>query len=142
MDDCTITIGGTAADTDLDAALHYTTEFDAALGLTENRKKRQRWSLKAPSLIEHLGLLTQPMLPDAHILPRGGWQKVGKVIAHLAALPGPASVRERLAAAFVRPPLHLGQPDTAPAARELGPPTTARYLAYSLLLVLRRPLVG
>ncbi len=129
MDDRTITTDGTTAEPDLDAALQYTTEFDAALGLTENRKKRQRWSLEVPSLIEHLGLLTQPMLPDAPILPRGGWQKVGKVIAHLAALLGPVVVRERLAAAFVRPHFTWACPIQHPPPADL-----ARQLLRAILL--------
>ena len=129
MDDRTITTCGSTADPDLDAALHYTTEFDAALGLSENPKKRQRWSSEVPSSIEHLGLLTQPMLPDAPILPRGGWKKVGKVIAHLAALPGPASVRERLAAAFVRPHFTWASPLQHPPPADL-----AHQLLHAVLL--------
>ena len=120
MDDCTITTSGATADPDLDAALLYTTDFDAALGLSENHRKRQRWSLEVPASIEHLGLLTQPMLADAPILPRGGWKKVGKVIAHLAALPGPAAVRERLAAAFVRPHFTWASPLQHPPPEDLA----------------------
>ena len=120
MDDRTITTSGAAADPDLDAALLYTTEFDAALGLSENHKKRQRWSLEKPTFIEHLGLLTQPMLAEAPILPRGGWKKVGNVIAHLAALPGPAAIRERLAAAFVRPHFTWASPLQHPPPEDLA----------------------
>ena len=129
MDDRTITTSGDMADPDLDAALLYTTEFDASLGLSENHKKRQRWSLGKPAFIEHLGLLTQPMLAQAPILPRGGWKKVGNVITHLAALPGPAAVRERLAAAFVRPHFTWASPLQHPP-----PETVAHQLRKAILL--------
>ena len=128
MDDRTITTSGAAADPDLDAALLYTTEFDAALGLSENHKKRQRWSLGKPAFIEHLGLLTQPMLAEAPILPRGGWKKVGDAIAHLAALPGPAAVRERLAAAIVRPHFTWASPLQHPP-----PEVLAHQLRHAVL---------
>ena len=47
-------------------------------------------------------------------------RKVAKVIEHLAALPGPASVRERLAAAFVRPHFTWASPLQHPPPADLA----------------------
>jgi hypothetical protein len=86
------------------AALQVTADFDAAVGLEENVKKRQVWD--GLDAVEHLGLRAcglqpqpQPQLP----MPRDGWGPVLEAVRRLGTLPGSAHTREHLARAFVRP---------------------------------------
>ena len=93
-----------------------TSAFDSAVGLVENRSKRQRWA--NASVVEHLGVVTQGAPTDEEARPpgpRGGGEPYKEAFQRLTALPGGLDTRERLgvtcilsryewAAPFVEPP--------------------------------------
>lgn len=99
-----------------------------AIGISENRAKRQLWVSGQDHPIEHLGLKVFLGDPNALILPRDDWCAFEEVIKHLAALPGAAKVRERLASAFVLPKARWGCPLIAPP-----PERTVRALFRAIL---------
>ena len=83
------------------AALAVTDTFDKAVGLSENKKKRQVWS--GTVKVEHLGIITDGV-PDPEVgpgelgmpEPRDGWHPITEVIKRLAWIPGTAERRLRL----------------------------------------------
>lgn len=91
-----------AAEARVTHALVVTERCDVAMGVEENRKKRQRWT--GDEQVEHLGItaapasgLVDPPLP----VPRGGWERISAVTKKLAVVPGSHRVREGVAMACI-----------------------------------------
>ena len=111
MDDRTLALVDDADHAELDAAVALTRRFDAAVGFQPNLDKEQRWhrnppdTLPAPavSVIEHLGLRIDMAHHTAPITSRFAWDHVLQSIDRLSRCPGGASMRLRLAAAYIRP---------------------------------------
>ena len=121
MDDRTLAELDTAPRGALQHGLEATAAFDAAVGLQENAAKRQVWVAGEGTVVEHLGLRLKPDDPSFPICPRDSWAGASEVIARLATIPGPASVREHLASAFVLPYFRWAAPLLHPAPRALAP---------------------
>ena len=128
VDDRTIVAQGDRPTEHLAEAIQRTAGSDEAIGISENRAKRQLWVSGQDHPIEHLGLKVFLGDPNALILPRDDWCAFEEVIKHLAALPGAAKVRERLASAFVLPKARWGCPLIAPP-----PERTVRALFRAIL---------
>ena len=79
-------------------ALEVTDDFDSAIGLTENKKKRQVW--EGLEAVEHLGIITGGMVDPELGLdqvtipgPRDGWDPIADVTKRLSWIPGSISRR-------------------------------------------------
>ena len=90
----------------VDKALEVTASFDSAVGLSENVKKRQRWSTGESA--EHLGLNLQlggpplgekPTLPE----PRDGWNAIDECTKRIFMVPGGLEIRKGIARACILP---------------------------------------
>ena len=114
--------GGPAA---LTAALDITARCDSALGLVENRRKRQLWSNRGS--VEHLGLRLNPNLNCLPTL-RGDWLQILDLIAYLPRVPGGFFLREAAARMFVKPLWQWPLPLLA-----LPPPELTHKLRHALL---------
>ena len=99
----------------VERALLVTAEFDDAIGLSENAKKRQRW--QGNQKVEHLGL-TLPLGGDASAsvqgsglpAPRDGWDSILDAIKRLIILPGGFVVRAGIAATCITPKFRWAAP--------------------------------
>ena len=121
MDDRTLAELDTAPRGALQHGLEATAAFDAAVGLQENAAKRQVWVAGEGTVVEHLGLRLKPDDPSFPICPRDSWAGASEVITRLATIPGPVSVREHLASAFVLPYFRWAAPLLHPAPPALAP---------------------
>lgn len=119
MDDRSLTAKGEGHQARLEAGLQATQRFDSEVGFVENAGKRQEWSVENGNRVEHLGVTCVPSDPSAPILPRGEWVKLMTSIQVLASLPGAMSVRERLAAAYIRPHWIWACPLIAPVPKHV-----------------------
>ena len=130
IDDRTIAVTSPPdPDDQLQSALDRTSQFDARVGLVENAGKRQLWSSDQPATtVEHLGLVVAPSNPTVPIIPRGGWTRPEELILRITRLPGQASVKERLAMAYLRPQYTWALPLVA-----LPPPAHAEKLRRAIL---------
>ena len=118
MDDRSLKANGSSQ---LQPALQATQDFDEAIGLKENQKKRQHWS--QDGTVEHLGLRVQGNAqPVQRSLPqpRDGWDPVREAISRLAVVPGARRVREEIAKAFISPKIKWAVPLIEPPPADLA----------------------
>ena len=90
----------------IDKALDTTAQFDEAVGLSENCKKRQRWITGQHA--EHLGLNlclggTSDGVPPPLPAPRDGWPVIEDLCKRLFVIPGGFQARAGLAASCIIP---------------------------------------
>ena len=97
-----------------DEALELTADFDAKVGLSENKKKRQRWA--GGEACEHLGISAQPS-SAAEIKPapaklRNSWQDLEEIARRVALMPGSVETRTAVATTCVLPKMRWAAPLT------------------------------
>ena len=97
----------------IEDALRTTAQFDEAVGLSENAKKRQRWVTGQPA--EHLGLNlcvggTLDGAPAPLPAPRDGWPVIDDLCKRLFVIPGGFQARAGIAASCIIPKFRWAAP--------------------------------
>ena len=110
----------------LQRALACTSQFDVAVGLKENLRKRQVWSLR--DAVEHLGVVATASNVFQPVALRGGWQRIFDLFALLPRLPGGLRVREAAARCFIKPVWTWCLPYL-----EMPPPELTKHVMQALL---------
>jgi hypothetical protein len=104
-----------------------TSEFGRALHIKEHTGKRQLWAT-VDDVVEHLGLLSKPLCPTTPIQPQDGWAKLTTLVSNLAAVPGAAAMRKRLAMCSVVPEYQWATP-----LLSLPPPAFTRTARQAIM---------